>query len=149
MATFYGTEKFAIDAKSRINVPAHMRRAGSGGKLTREFIIVAHFEGCLALFTPEQFRSVEEKFKAISFGDPKGRAFMRAYLKDAKRVSVDAQGRITIPPALMGRAGLGREAILLGQFDRIEIWNPERFESATREPLDNIERLGQEVLGGD
>jgi MraZ protein len=146
MSTFYGTERFAIDAKSRISIPAHMRRAADG-KLTREFIILAHFEGCLALFTQEQFKDVEEKFKRIAFGNPKGRAFSRAYLKDAKRVSVDAQGRITIPPALMGRAGLGREAILLGQVDRIEVWNPERFEDATRDPLANIEQLGQELLG--
>lgn len=148
MSTFYGTERFAIDSKSRINIPAHMRRA-AGGKLTREFIMLAHFEGCLALFTPDQFKDVEDKLKSIAFGNPKGRAFLRAYLMDAKRVSVDAQGRITIPPALMGRAGLGREAILLGQVDRIEVWNPERFASTTREPLANIEQLGQELLGGN
>ena len=80
-------------------------------------------------------------------GDRRGRAFSRAFLMDATKVSVDAQGRVAIPPALMGRAGLGKEAVLLGQVDRIEVWNAERLGAAVRDAQDQMESLADEVLG--
>ena len=113
MASFYGTETYAIDHKGRISVPASMRRAGAAKKVADTFYLVAGFEGCLALYTPDEWRRVEERLRQIPMGDRRGRAFSRAFLMDATKVSVDAQGRVAIPPALMGRAGLGKEAVLL------------------------------------
>ena len=148
MSPFYGTEKYAIDHKGRISVPATMRRSGSGRKPIGSFLLVAGFEGCLALYTEDQWKRVEERLQQLPIGGRKGRAFTRAFLMDACRVTVDAQGRVTIPPALMGRAGLSKEAILLGQVGRIEIWDPERLKSAVDEAQTQFETLAEDVLGG-
>jgi MraZ protein len=149
MASFYGTETYAIDHKGRISVPASMRRAAPSKKdVASAFFLVAGFEGCLALYTPDDWRRVEDRLRLIPMGDRRGRAFARAFLMDACKVSVDAQGRVAIPPALMGRAGLGKEAVLLGQVDRIEIWNPERLRSLVDEAQPRLETLADEVLGG-
>jgi MraZ protein len=147
MTSFYGTETCAIDHKGRISVPVAMRRAASGKKEISGFLLIAGFEGCLALYTPAQWKPVEERLQRLPIGGRKARAFTRAFLKDACRVTVDRQGRITIPPALIGRAGLGKEAVLLGQVGRIEIWSPERYAAAIPEP-DQFEDLGEEILGG-
>jgi len=149
MAAFYGTEKYAIDHKGRVSVPASMRREGAAKKSSAAdtFYLVAGFEGCLALYTPDEWKRVEDRLRQIPMGDRRGRAFSRAFLMDATKVSVDAQGRVAIPPALMGRAGLGKEAVLLGQVDRIEVWHPERLEAATREATASMESLADEVLG--
>jgi MraZ protein len=149
MASFYGTETYAIDHKGRISVPASMRRSASPRKSSADtFFLVAGFEGCLALYTPDEWRRVEDRLRQIPMGDRRGRAFARAFLMDASKVSVDAQGRVAIPPALMGRAGLGKEAVLLGQVDRIEVWNPERIRSLVQEAQPQLETLADEVLGG-
>jgi len=148
MSPFYGTEKYAIDHKGRISVPASMRRSGSGKKPIGSFLLVAGFEGCLALYTEDQWKRVEERLQQLPIGGRKGRAFTRAFLMDACRVTVDAQGRVTIPPALMGRAGLSKEAVLLGQVGRIEIWDPERLKSAVEEAQTQFETLAEDVLGG-
>ena len=148
MASFYGTQTYAIDHKGRISVPASMRRAGAAKKSAADtFFLVAGFEGCLALYTPDEWKRVEERLRQIPMGDRRGRAFARAFLLDATKVSVDAQGRVAIPPALMGRAGLGKEAVLLGQVDRIEVWNPERLTSAVQDAQQQLETLADEVLG--
>jgi MraZ protein len=52
------------------------------------------------------------------------------FMMDAREVTVDTQGRITIPPALISHAALGKEARLHGAGDRIEIWNPDRFNAS-------------------
>jgi len=42
-------------------------------------------------------------------------------------VTVDGQGRITIPPALQERAGLGKDVVLRGMIGSIAIWGAERY----------------------
>jgi MraZ protein len=153
MASFYGTENYAIDHKGRLSVPASMRRAASTRKGRSRlvshdtFYLVAGFEGCLSLYSAEDWQRVEERLRRIPMGDRRGRAFARAFLMDACKVTVDAQGRVTIPPALMHRAGLGKEAVLHGQVDRIEIWDPARLKQVLAETEGRLETLADEVLG--
>jgi MraZ protein len=149
MTSFYGTDSYAIDHKGRLSIPAAMRRAASRKKPVDGFFLVAGFEGCLALYTEEQWNRVEERIQQLPIGGRKGRAFTRALLMDACRVTVDAQGRITIPPALIGRAGLGKEAVLLGQVGRIEIWNPDRLNAVLDEARGQFETIAEDVLGGN
>ena len=90
MTTFYGTDTYSIDAKGRLAIPATARRAA--GKST--FFLVPGFEGCLSLYTEAQWSRVEERLAALP-GKRQERAFKRALLMNAARVTVDAQGRIT------------------------------------------------------
>jgi MraZ protein len=145
---FYGTDTYAIDHKGRVSVPVAMRRVAGRAKPLERFILVRGFEGCCALYSPDNWQRFEARLLAIPIGNSKGRAFARAYLMDATPVTVDGQGRITIPPALMGHAGLGKDAVLHGQIDRIEIWNPERLRAVVSEASGQLERLADEVLGG-
>ena len=144
---FYGTNTYAIDHKGRLSVPPSLRRSGGRQKPIQSFILVAGFEGCLAMYAPEDWGRVEERLRKLPMGGRKARAFTRAFLMDATPVSVDAQGRVTIPPALQRRAGLGKEAVLLGQVDRIEIWDAARLNQVTAEPQSQLETLADEVLG--
>ncbi len=147
MVSFYGTDRYAIDHKGRVSVPAAMRRGPGTKKPIVSFLLVAGFEGCLALYTEEQWTKVEDRLQQLPLGGSKARAFTRAFLMDATRVTVDAQGRITIPPALSSRAALGKEAVLLGQVGRIEIWNPDRLNSVLEEVRGQFEALAEDVLG--
>jgi|SRR6185436_16942116 len=146
---FYGTDTYAIDHKGRVSVPASMRRVSGRSKPIEQFILVRGFEGCCALYSPDNWKRFEDRLLHIPIGNAKGRAFARAYLMDASPVTVDAQGRVTIPPALMTHAGLGKEAVLHGQIDRIEIWNPERLTAVVAEAQSRLESLADEVLGGN
>jgi len=128
--SFFGTETYSIDHKGRISVPASMRRAEGRTPPIKDFVLVAGFEGCLVLYEPMEWDRVERRLRRIPIGDLRGRSFLRSFLKDASKVTVDAQGRITLPPALITRAGLGKEAVLHGQLDRIEIWSPERYDAS-------------------
>lgn len=146
MSSLIGTARFAIDHKGRVSVPVSMRRTSSG-KPIKQFLLNGGFDGCLTLFTTEQWALIEEKLRRVALGKPEGRAFMRAYLMDATWVSVDAQGRITIPPALLVRAGLSKDAVLFGRLNCIEVWNAKKWDDAVREPLQHIDRLAEDILG--
>jgi transcriptional regulator MraZ len=129
MSPFFGTERYAIDSKGRVAIPASMRRDATTRKSYERFILLAGPGGDrLWLYTPEGFdEHWAEKLSKWQSGDRKHRDFATAFLQDAKEVTVDGQGRVTIPPALLGRAGLGKEAVLHGSYWRIEIFSPERY----------------------
>ena len=128
MPSFIGTYTYAIDHKGRIAIPPSMRRGDSPRRTLTTFYLNRGFDGCVAVYSPDSWQRMLEKIRKFSPGDPKARAFRRAFLKDAVEVSVDAQGRVTIPPALIALAALGKEAVLHGADTCIEIWDPTRFQ---------------------
>jgi MraZ protein len=130
VTSFLGTDTHAIDHKGRLSIPAAMRRNDAGRPITR-FILNMGFEGCVNVYAKDEWKRVMEGLRRIPIGDASGRTFRRVFLMDAKEVTVDAQGRVPIPPALMRRASLDREAVVHGAEDHIEIWNPERFRGLT------------------
>jgi MraZ protein len=128
MPSFIGTYTYAIDHKGRIAIPPSMRRGDSPRRTLTTFYLNRGFDGCVAVYSPDSWQRMLEKIRKFSPGDPKARAFRRAFLKDAVEVTVDAQGRVTIPPALIALAALGKEAVLHGADTCIEIWDPQRFQ---------------------
>jgi len=146
MPSFLGTETYAIDDKGRVAIPQHFRRAGSRTKPLTRFVLTLGFEGCVSLYSPESWERMEQRLRRIPVGGRKGRAFQRAFLMHVTPVSVDGQGRITIPPALRSHAGLGKEAVLHGLIDRIEIWSPERLDAELKEGRESLENLAEDVL---
>jgi MraZ protein len=148
VSSFLGTDNFAIDHKGRISIPAAMRRGGTGRPITR-FVLNMGFDGCVNAYSHEEWSRMMERLRRISIGDPKGRAFRRAFMMDAREVTVDAQGRVSIPPALIRRASLDKEAVVHGAEDHIEIWNLERFKAAVAPVVDvqgQYEQLAAEHL---
>lgn len=147
MGSFYGAEKFTIDHKGRVAIPARLRRAISP-EAHETFVVVPGLDGCLALYPLDEWRLTEEKLRSLPAGDAKARRFKRMLLANAADVQVDAQGRVTLPAKLMERVGLKKDALLLGSVDHIEIWEPERFEAMAGEGEDgpSLEDLAQEYL---
>jgi MraZ protein len=147
MATFYETSNYSIDDKGRIVVPTSLRSKSGRKAPLRNFILLGGLDGCLWLYAEEDWTHFEERLRRLSMGTRKQREFARAFLVGASKVTVDKQGRISIPPSLKGRAGLGKEAVLLGQVGRIEIWSPERYQERVVPTLGQIDDLAEGVLG--
>ena len=151
MTSFLGTDTHAIDHKGRISIPAAMRRTDAGRPITRFFLNMG-FDGCVNVYSKEEWKRWMELLRRISVADSNGRTFRRAFLMDAKEVTVDAQGRVPIPPALSRRASLDREAVVHGAEDHIEIWNPERFQKHLAPVIEVegvYEKLAAELLKDD
>ena len=67
---------------------------------------------------------------------------MRRYLFSATvEAELDKQGRVTLPAGLMGKADLGREVIVAGAGDYLEVWDRD----AWRVQLEDVERRAEVV----
>ena len=108
-----------IDAKGRLFIPAALRR-----ELGQTFHVTVGQDHCLSVFSDESWAAFMDKLKELSYNEVKKLRALFAYAADCEP---DSQGRILIPAKLREYAGLTKEVVVVGSFDRVEIWNAQRW----------------------
>ncbi|HIZ06773.1 MAG TPA: division/cell wall cluster transcriptional repressor MraZ [Candidatus Eubacterium avistercoris] len=141
---FMGEYNHTVDAKGRLIVPAKFREA-----LGEEFVVTKGLDGCLFVYPMEEWKNIEEKFRNIPLTTKDARKFSRFFFSGAATCEVDKQGRILIPTVLREFAGLQKDAVLAGVFNRIEIWSKERWmEESEYDDMDEVaEHMAELGLG--
>jgi MraZ protein len=123
MAEFFGRYEHSIDGKGRVILPAKFRvHFEHGGFLTQ------YLDGCLALWTPEQFSSQTRKMRDRQSLGRSERNEVRLWSSNAGALEIDRQGRMMIPAYLRTYAALEGDVLVLGAIDRVELWDPRRWE---------------------
>lgn len=124
---FVGTYRHAVDEKKRVAIPAKWRAAASGAS---EFCILPDPKNCLVVVSSEMVTKMLEKADEMPlYGDDQRRDGLRVIASQAHVTQVDSQGRINISDDLLESAGIKSEAVLVGVFNKFEIWSPERLKS--------------------
>lgn len=121
---YFGEYERTVDYKGRLTVPAHLLVAAEAGDWGRVMVLSGEPQ-CLYVYDLETWRTVLEKARESMADDDEGRLFMHRRLSDAQLSDVDNLKRITLPAPLLERAGIDKKAVVLGMFDRLEIWSPD------------------------
>jgi len=119
---FIGEFIHSIDAKKRLAIPAKFRK-----ELGKDAILTRGLDNCLFVFPSEQWKQFAEKLGSMPLGQGANRAFARLFLAGATEVDFDSLGRILVPDNLKDYAGLKKEAVIAGVFNRLEIWDSEKW----------------------
>lgn len=116
-----GEYKHAIDAKKRLFIPAKHREV-----LGEDFIIVRDlYEACLKVYSAEEWKSFVAPIEAM---DPEEAAPILRYIyRESIRGDVDPQGRVTLNKTLIARAGIEKDAVIVGCGRYAEIWSAEAY----------------------
>jgi MraZ protein len=130
---YEGRFSVVLDDKNRLTLPAVLRRTqpqskSKSKKVSARFVLTRGFEGGLALYPAIEWMRIQEKLSEASFTQREYRYFNRILHSEAAEVVLDSQGRIPISKDHKERAGLDREAAVIGAGRWIEIWHPERYE---------------------
>ena len=93
------------------------------------------------MFTENEWKTQEAKFKAMSFTKPEARKFNRLYFSGAAQIECDKQGRILIPKYLKDYAAIKRDVVIIGVSNRIEIWSKDswgEYYSGSKESFEDV-----------
>lgn len=142
MAGFLGSYLHQFDAKGRISLPAPYRR----GHETDAFVLVPVRAHSLTLYPEETWLKKQDQLLDMLSSSPELRPQVLRLTARAHEVTLDSQGRINVPERLRSEAALGSEALIVGAIDKVEIWNPERFERETSEESDDFERYKLKIF---
>ena len=142
MTGFLGSYLHQLDEKGRIALPAAYRRnAGEEG-----FVLIHALDPALFLYPAPTWSEVEERLSELMRRQPEARNSILSLTANAVEVVPDKQGRILIPERLQRAVQLSGEALIVGVLDKIEIWNPEVFEGATREAKPGFEQFVRQIF---
>ncbi len=119
-----GEYRHVLDDKRRIALPVKFRKA-----LGRNLVMTHGLDGCLFVFSRDEWRRVVGKLEQLSMGQADSRAFGRFLFSGAADLEVDALGRVLIPEYLASHAHLTSRAVLIGVNDRVELWNEDAWDT--------------------
>ena len=137
---FMGEYAHNIDKKGRIIIPAKFRE-----ELGDHVIITRGLDGCLAVYTKEQWETIYEQLMKLPSTKKDARMFVRMMTSKAAECEIDAQGRVLIPSPLVKLAELVKECMVLGAANHVEVWSRERWEPVDEEATDAFEDIAESL----
>ncbi len=121
---FIGEYQHTIDDKGRMAIPAKLRSFFSKG-----VVVTRGLDSCLFVFTKKEWDELAKKLIALPIVQAQSRAFVRLMMAGAMNLELDSQGRVLLPDYLRTYASLGKEAVVAGLYNRLEIWDRVRWEA--------------------
>lgn len=119
---FSGEYEHSLDSKGRIIMPSKFREALGG-----VFYITKGLDRNLLVYDAKAWQEFYEKLSKLPMADKSARGFSRLFLSGAVECEADKQGRVLLPATLRNYAGIQKNATIIGNGDKIEIWSSENW----------------------
>jgi MraZ protein len=137
---FSGEYSYKIDNKKRLAIPVKFRKV-----LGKRVVITRGLDGCLFLYSTKGWEVFAKKLSDFSFTKSDVRGLSRVILGGAMEVNIDKLGRILVPDYLKEEAGLKKEAIIVGLYNRIEIWDSKKWSAYKKDKGKNVEDIAERL----
>ena len=119
---FAGEFAHSLDEKGRLAIPAKFR-----GRFKEGAVVTRWIGECLAIFPSDQWADLNSEIAKRPRTDPAVSRFRHFVLAGAHEADPDGQGRVVIPAHLREYASLEGEAVVIGNLDHLEVWEPGRW----------------------
>lgn len=124
---FIGEYSHNLDDKGRVAIPKKFN-----AELVSGAVVTRGLDQCLFLYTRSEWNKLAEKLANLPFAQANSRAFSRLMLAGAMDLEMDKQGRIVIPEYLRQFAGIKKNVVIAGLYNRLEIWDAEMWREYTK-----------------
>lgn len=140
---FSGTFRPRLDDKGRLFLPAKFREAMGDG-----LVITRGQERSIDMRTKADFADFAARFQSASQTEARLRAYGRMLFALASEQVPDKQGRISITPELRDYASLEKDCVVIGIYNRIEIWEPQAWSEYTAAQESAFSDVQEEIFPG-
>jgi MraZ protein len=144
---FAGEFRCSADRIGLFVLPPAFRLAfpPDGDEADRNIIFLKSLEGSLWLYRAREW---EEKLLMMrhQLDDQQSRLCMHYMVAQSVPSEVDKKGRLAVPKELREYADIGSELVLIGLYDRLELWSPIRWNAYLLRLEDQHERLLEKIV---
>ena len=137
---FYGSFVHNLDNKGRLVIPSKMR-----DELGLKAYILKGYDGALSIYKESDFNDLIVRIKTLSFSKKNARAHIRVQLASVCELDIDKQGRALLPTQLLTKYKIGKEVIVIGALDHIEVWNKADYEAYEKNADSSFEEISEEL----
>ena len=123
---FRGAAKVTLDDKGRMGIPYRYREQ-IAERSQGQLVLTIDVDQCLLIYPLPEWEQIERKLMGMGSLNPRVRRLQRLMVGHATDLSLDGHGRLLLPAELRAFAGLERQAMLIGQGNRFELWDETRW----------------------
>jgi len=123
---FRGATKVTLDAKGRLAIPTRYRER-IAARCDGQLVATIDKDYCLLIYPLPDWEEIERKLIRMPNTKHKARRLQRLMVGHATEVDLDAHGRILLSRELRDFAGLKRDAMLIGQGNKFELWDEDSW----------------------
>lgn len=120
-----------IDKKGRVSVPAPFRAVLNAEGAAALFVFASMRHPCIEGCGADYFRKLHAQVEAMDPFSPERDAFAAVVFGQTAQLSMDGEGRVGLPEALIAGAKLSDEAVFVGKGETFEIWEPKAHRAHT------------------
>jgi len=113
--------------------------------LKNKVVVTRGLDKCLFVYPLKVWEELAGKLGTLPVGESATRSFIRLMLAGAVDVEVDKQGRILIPDFLKNYAGLGKNVIVAGIYNRLEIWDEKKWKEYKQKAEKNTDEIAEQL----
>lgn len=108
-------------------------------------VLTRGLNNCLFIYPMRQWEKLTEKLSQLPLGQGDTRSFLRLLFSGAVEVELDQLGRILVPDYLKTYAGLATRVVVAGVFDRLEVWDEDRWTNYKAEVEKNTDMIAEKL----
>ncbi|MGI8576400.1 MAG: division/cell wall cluster transcriptional repressor MraZ [Nocardioidaceae bacterium] len=138
---FLGTYTPRLDDKARLFLPAKFR-----DELSEGLVLTRGQERCIFVWPSAGFEAFARELQARPVTDKAARSYARMLAAGASDQMPDKQGRVTLPQMLRDYASLRRDCVVIGAFNRVEIWDADTWNTYSADQESAFADWSEEVL---
>ncbi|QQS31246.1 MAG: division/cell wall cluster transcriptional repressor MraZ [Sphingobacteriales bacterium] len=148
MSGFLGEIDCKIDLKGRLVMPVRFTKQMPAENNTG-FVVNRGIEKCLTLYTFPEWERVTKELEDLNFYNTEQIRFVRQFFRGANEVMLDSNNRLLLPKRLLDYAEIESDVILLGYFNRIEIWSSKIYDEVMDVDPVKFASLANTIMGED
>lgn len=122
-----GLHMVALDAKGRLAIPARYRELIDQRCQGKMVITMQHHGQSLMLYPEVDFEEVARAVSKLSDFDATEANMKYLIIGHASYLEVDSSGRVLVPQLLRELVGIDKKVALVGQSNKLELWNDETW----------------------
>ena len=123
---FRGATNVTLDAKGRFAIPTRYRER-IAARCEGHLVATVDRDHCLLIYPYPDWEEIERKLMRLPSLNKQARRLQRLMVGYATEIEMDGHGRILLTQELRKFAGLDRQATLIGQGTKFEIWDEESW----------------------
>jgi MraZ protein len=138
-----GTYPRTVDEKGRLALPKRVR------ELLKEpttLFVTPGPDQSLWLYTEADLERQAGRLDEAPANDAEARVYRRLYFAQTEAVDLDKAGRMLIPERLTQFASLGKEVVLIGVRDHLELWDATKWNAFVNENAARFDTVAEKAF---
>ena len=136
---FIGRYYHTVEEKGRVSLPKTFREQ------EKQWVITRGLDGGIFLFPRQKYQEQVQTLSQLGFTKKAHRDVVRLLTNDAEEVEADSLGRIALPEHLRATAQLTKQVVIVGSFERIEIWDVEKYHAYVDTLAEHAEEIAEQI----